>query len=227
MKVSSFVGVLALFTASCLSGCGALPYKYNCSGGGGFSNGSTGDRERAEAEVRKAEAKGMTCQTDFPADSTTQTSTATPATPVASAKTSSKIQVVEKEVKDYLVQNLGVDVAISCPQDIVPAKGKEFDCNATAAEGKFAVAVKLQDAEGNKFDLNTKGLLKLPLLEELIQKNVKEQNNVDVKVNCGGAKIKITKVGDVFTCKVKIPDGTVKDATITVKDEAGGVSWKI
>ncbi len=83
----------------------------------------------------------------------------------------------------------------------------------------------MQDNQGN-FDSNTKGLLILTKIEELLQKNIKEKAKVDVTADCGG-KVRAVKAGDTFTCKVADKKGQSKDATVTVKDEKGNINVKI
>jgi hypothetical protein len=77
-----------------------------------------------------------------------------------------------------------------------------------------------------KFNSQTRGLLILSKLEDLIQKTVKERAKVDLTADCGG-KVRPAKPGDTFTCDVKTAKGETGKAQITVKDEQGNINLKI
>jgi hypothetical protein len=79
--------------------------------------------------------------------------------------------------------------------------------------------------QGN-FDSNTKGLLILSKIEDLIKRTVKERANVDVTADCGG-KLRPAIPGDSFTCQVKDTQGETRNAQVTVKDEQGNINVKL
>ncbi len=147
--------------------------------------------------------------------------------PVASGSTDPKIKRVEDQLKEKLTQGIGADTTVTCPES---AKlGADFDCDATAEDKTFQVAI-TNSKDTGAFEFNTKGLLRLVPLEEQIQSTIKEKNKVDVTADCSegaGAKVKIVKAGETFTCKVKTPDGKTQDATVNVEDDKGNVKWKV
>ena len=65
----------------------------------------------------------------------------------------------------------------------------------------------------------------IPVVEDNIKQGIKEQNDVDVSVDCPNEVD--WKKGESFTCDVEEPDGTISKATVTMKDDDGNVSWKI
>jgi hypothetical protein len=62
-------------------------------------------------------------------------------------------------------------------------------------------------------------------VEKDIKDGVKEQNNIDVTVNCPHSVD--WKTGGQFSCDVTQPDGTKSKATVTMTSDDGKVSWKV
>jgi PBP1b-binding outer membrane lipoprotein LpoB len=62
-------------------------------------------------------------------------------------------------------------------------------------------------------------------VEKNIKDGVKQQNNLDVTVNCPDSVD--WRTGGRFTCAVTQPDGTKNTATVTMKSDDGDVSWKV
>jgi hypothetical protein len=149
----------------------------------------------------------------------------TPSTPIATPSLAAKPAPVQKteaklrqefaKTKDFTVQ------AINCPANLTFQAGKSYDCQVTSDAGIFTVVLQMTNAKGD-FRWNTKGLLLLSKLEQYIQQTVKQQGAGDVRVDCGG-KARVAKPGDAFQCKVTNAQGQTRSATVTVKDEQGGV----
>jgi PBP1b-binding outer membrane lipoprotein LpoB len=62
-------------------------------------------------------------------------------------------------------------------------------------------------------------------VEDNIKTGVKEQNDVDVDVNCPDSVD--WKTGGTFTCDVVQPDGTKSEATVKMTSDDGEVEWKV
>jgi hypothetical protein len=65
----------------------------------------------------------------------------------------------------------------------------------------------------------------IPALEKEIKSGVKEQNGIDVTVECPD-QVDWEK-GKSFECDVSDEQGTTKKATVTMKDDEGKVAWQV
>lgn len=59
-----------------------------------------------------------------------------------------RVRDVEASIRQYIGRQSGGDVRVACPEVVVGAKGKTFDCKATAGEDRATVKVTQTDAEG-------------------------------------------------------------------------------
>jgi hypothetical protein len=159
--------------------------------------------------------------------------TASPSPTTSPAATGSKTEAT-KSIETSLISILSAQspspiTAANCPNLDKIEAGKEFDCTLTVAEGTFPGTVTLKDTEGN-FGVKTKNILIMPALETQLVAKIKQDNKVDVKVDCGDSKVKLFKaVGESFECKLAQSDGKSGSATVTVTTVAGGVDakWKL
>ncbi len=62
-------------------------------------------------------------------------------------------------------------------------------------------------------------------IEDNITSGVKEQNEIDVEVDCPDSVD--WKTGDTFTCDVVEADGTKSEATVKMTSDDGDVEWKV
>ncbi len=149
-----------------------------------------------------------------------------PTTPGAVANNPKMVEQAEQALKTLYTQQIGAPVeSVNCPDNIKFQAGNAFECQATAQKVKFTIQVKMENDQG-RFDSQTKGILILPRIEELLEKTVKEKAKIDVNADCGG-KLRAAKAGETFTCEIKDNQGQSRKAEITVKDETGNINVKI
>ena len=140
------------------------------------------------------------------------------------------MDAIGKSVTTGIASQLGLDIAsVDCPKETRQAKaGDVFECTATPKEGgKLTIKVTQKDDKGNiDWELSkAEGILNLQATEAAIVKGIKEQTQADATVSCGG-KWKAAKAGDTFDCQAT--EGANKvPVTVTVKDDAGNISWKL
>lgn len=170
-------------------------------------------------------------------DTTTEEMTETTAEEGAEAE-------VPEEEKPEIVQNLqetllktlgeqlpGTELdAISCPADAAIKAGATFDCDVTAPDGEFAIAVTIEDEEGN-LTFKSKGIVSLVKLEETLAAEVLKQAQVKVSADCGSKESTLylfDAVGETFECEVtNEADGSTQPAKITINSEFGEVSFEM
>jgi hypothetical protein len=135
----------------------------------------------------------------------------------------SNVRQLEEALTTLYTQEVGVPMeSITCPDNANLSAGGTFECRATAQKVNFEVQVKIENNEG-RFNSNTRGLLVLSKIEELIQKTAQDRSGVSVTADCGG-KIRAAKTGDTFTCSVRNQQGQTTNAQVTVNDEQGTVN---
>jgi hypothetical protein len=129
---------------------------------------------------------------------------------------------LENQLKTVLTETLQTPVqAADCPIKPAAQAGDSFDCQVTAANQPFTVAVTITDANG-QFQWQTKGLLQLNKLEQFIQTQVREKGGGEVTAECGDT-IRSARVGETFDCQVTNAEGQKRSARVTVKDDKGSV----
>ncbi len=166
-------------------------------------------------------------------DSSPPTITTPQASPTAStfpsqskATNAAQMAKAEETLKTFYTQQLGVPIdSVKCPSQVSFKPGSTFECQGTAQGVKFGISVNMKNEQGG-FTTNSKGLLSLSKLEDLLKQTIKEKAGLDVTADCGG-KIRVAKPGESFTCDIKNDKGQARKATITVKDEKGNISIKI
>lgn len=133
-------------------------------------------------------------------------------------------------LKDGFASQTGLQVKeVSCPESRDIKAGDSFDCKATTPGGASAtLKVTQSDDQGNvKWELSaSEGVLDLTKLAGTIQAGLKEQTGVEAQVDCGG-KFREAEAGKSFDCKATDAGGAAHTVTITVKDKAGNVDWKL
>ena len=150
-------------------------------------------------------------------------STIPAASAVSQTSSPSNVRQVEEALTTLYTQEVGVPMeSITCPDNANLSAGGTFECRATAQKVNFEVQVKIENNEG-RFNSNTRGLLVLSKIEELIQKTAQDRSGISVTADCGG-KIRAAKTGDTFTCSVKNQQGQTTNAQVTVNDEQGTVN---
>jgi len=187
------------------------------------------------ALVSSVMAGVTSCSGNSPTTSTTPAAeTASPSSSPTATETpketnkSSNAQSVEKAITAQLFVPQGIKVSsLDCPNDIPTKEGSTFDCQATAEQGAFKVAVKMENDKGD-MHFDTKGLLLLPTLEKVIAEKAKQQSGEAVTVDCDSktSNIRIFKaIGESFQCDL-LKDGK-KAAVVTVKvtGEKGEVNF--
>lgn len=138
-----------------------------------------------------------------------------------------KVAKAEAALKSLYTEQVGLAIeSITCPEDANFKAGSIFECQAIAQGVKFGIEIQVENDEG-RFDSKVKGrLLNLSKVEDLLQKAFKDKAKLDVTADCGG-KRRVSKAGDIFTCKVTDQQGQVRKAQVTVKDEQGNFNVKI
>jgi Domain of unknown function (DUF4333) len=161
------------------------------------------------------------------------TASVSPSPAASPAATGNKTEAT-KSIEASIINALSAQIpspitAANCPNLEKLEAGKEFDCTLTVAEGTFPGTVTLKDSKGD-FAVKTKNILMMPALETLLVTQIKQENKLDVKVDCGSNKVRLFKaVGESFECKIAPPNGKSGTATVTVTTPTGGVDakWQI
>ena len=81
-------------------------------------------------------------------------------------------------------------------------------------------------SQKDSLGLEGKCCVDLAKLASTIQAGLKEQAGVEAQVDCGG-KFREAEAGKSFDCKATDAGGAAHTVTITVKDKAGNVDWKL
>lgn len=145
---------------------------------------------------------------------------------LAAPTTPANLRRVEQALQNLYRRQLGVPIeSVNCPNNANLKVGGIFDCQARAQGVNFKIRVNMTDNRG-KFNSHTRGLLILSKIEALIQKSVKEKTGANVTANCGG-KLRTARPGVTFRCQVKSPQGQIRNAQVTVKDELGNTTVKL
>jgi hypothetical protein len=162
---------------------------------------------------------------DTPTSSNSPTATTSPS--AENTTQAAKVAKAEAALKSLYTDQVGLPIeSLTCPENANFKAGSIFECQAIAQGVKFGIQIKVENNEG-RFDSNVKGrLLNLAKVEELLQKAFKDKAKLDVTADCGG-KRRVSKAGDLFTCKVTDQQGQVRNAQVTVKDEQGNFNVKI
>lgn len=137
---------------------------------------------------------------------------------------------VEKSVQEGLVRQLGLQVtSVSCPHDGRAARsGATFECTAKPATGgSLLVEVTQKDAAGDIGWRVTKsiGLFDLQAAAAAVEQGLRDQLQLELAVSCG-ERWQAGSAGDFFEC-VGEGNGVTRTIVITVKDDAGNISWKL
>ncbi|AFZ18933.1 DUF4333 domain-containing protein [Allocoleopsis franciscana] len=160
-----------------------------------------------------------------PTASSFPTATTSPST--ENITQAAKVIKAEAALKNLYTEQVGLAIeSVTCPEDANFQAGSIFECQAIAQGVKFGIEIQVENDEG-RFDSKVKGrLLNLSKVEDLLQKAFKDKAKLDVTADCGG-KRRVSKAGDIFTCKVTDKQGQVRNAQVTVKDEQGNFNVKI
>ena len=138
----------------------------------------------------------------------------------------SNVRKLEQALTELYNQQTGVPItSVSCPDNANLNMGSTFECQAKAQGIQFGIQVKIKNNEGY-FDSNSRGLLILSKVEELIQKLAQESTALNVSADCGG-KLRVAIPGETFTCQVKRQQGELSTAQVKVKDEQGNIEIKL
>ena len=137
---------------------------------------------------------------------------------------------IESSVQAGLANQLGLEVSsVTCPHDGRKARsGEIFQCEARpAVGGRFFVEVTQKDAAGNIGWKVTKsiGLFDLQAAAAAVEQGLRDQMGLELAVSCG-ERWQAGSAGDFFEC-VGEADGVTRTIVITVKDDAGNISWKL
>lgn len=171
-------------------------------------------------------------------ETTTEETTETPAAeePEKAAVPEEDKPEIVKKLQETLLTSLGEQLpgtkldAISCPADAQAKAGATFDCDVTAPDGEFAIAVTIEDDAGN-LNFKSKGIVSLVKLEETLAAEVLKQAQVKVTADCGSGESTLylfDAVGETFECEVtNEASGATQPATITINSEYGEVSFQM
>jgi len=140
----------------------------------------------------------------------------------ACSKTLDHEKIAQTIQQDVIKQGGTSLKKVTCPKNIEPKAGEEFNCIGEIETGyTFTIPVKQQDAQGNvtwKVP-NAKGLLNLASFETQIQEALTSEYGSRPIIDCGDG-YKAFKPGQTFECKVTVKPGNPKDAKDT-KASAG------
>lgn len=138
---------------------------------------------------------------------------------------------LKNELKSGLTSQLGVQIKdVTCPATREIKASDSFECKASGQAGaSLTLKVTQSDDKGNvKWELSaSEGLMDLKGLETQIVAGLKEQTGLDAKVDCGGAKYREAEPDKSFDCKATDTGGSSATVTVTMKDKAGNVNWKL
>ncbi len=137
---------------------------------------------------------------------------------------------LKTELKAGLTSQLGVTIKdVTCPEDREIKVADTFECKASSQGGaSITLKVTQNDDQGNvKWEVAaSEGLMDLKKLEAVIAGGLQEQAGVQAKVDCGGT-YREAEPGKAFDCAATDPTGSATTVTVTVKDRAGNVDWKL
>jgi hypothetical protein len=129
---------------------------------------------------------------------------------------------IEREVAAGVDDQQGVEVEVSCPDDIKAEDGGTFTCTATDSEGtEWDVDVVQQDADGNVEW--TMDVLNLGLVEDQLAPEVSAEVGTDVTIECPEVLVSSAQ-GSTLDCKATDDsgEGVIR---ITSTDGEGNVEW--
>lgn len=131
---------------------------------------------------------------------------------------------IEREVAAGVDDQQGVEVEVSCPDDIEAEDGGTFTCTATDSEGtEWDVNVVQQDADGNVEW--TMDVLNLGLVEDELAPEVSAEVGTDVTVECPEVLVS-SEQGSTVDCQATDDsgEGVIR---ITTTDGEGNVEWEL
>jgi len=199
--------LLAIGSTAVLAGCNKTP-----------TDSASPDGSSSPATSSSPGTSSSSAASSSPASSTSPAA--------SSSSNTSDVKKVEAALKNLYTEKAGVPIeSVNCPDNANIKPGGSFECKATTQGVKFDLAVKMENSEGS-FNSNTKGLIVLSKIEDLLKQTAKEKANIDLTADCGG-KVRQAKAGDTFNCKVQSKDGKTGNAKITVKDEQGNINVKL
>ena len=131
---------------------------------------------------------------------------------------------IEREVAAGVDDQQGVEVEVSCPDDIEAEDGGTFTCTATDSEGtEWDVSVVQQDADGNVEW--TMDVLNLQEVEDLLAPEVSTEVGTDVTIECPEVLVSSAQ-GSTVDCQATDDsgEGVIR---ITTTDDEGNVEWEL
>lgn len=131
---------------------------------------------------------------------------------------------IEREVAAEVDDQQGVEVEVSCPDDIEAEDGGTFTCTATDPEGtEWDVNVVQQDAEGNVEW--TMDVLDLNAVEDELAPDVSAEVGTDVTIECPEVLVSSAQ-GSTLDCQATDSqgEGVIR---ITTTDDEGNVEWEL
>lgn len=131
---------------------------------------------------------------------------------------------IEREVAAGVDDLQGVEVEVSCPDDIETEDGGTFTCTATDSEGtEEDVNVVQQDADGNvKWNMD---VLNLQVVEDELAPKVSAEVGTDVTIECPEVLVSSAQ-GSTVDCRATDSEGEGV-IRITSTDGEGNVEWEL
>ena len=121
-----------------------------------------------------------------------------------------------------------LDVAdATCPDDD-PQEGSSIECTVSidGVEAPYTVTFTTVDDNGVKFDIApAKAIVSVTKTVDAISAELEKAGYSGVDVNCGDASVVVQDPGTTFTCDLA-QGGTTSQATVTIKDLDGNISFE-
>lgn len=127
-------------------------------------------------------------------------------------------------ISEGVKEQLDVDLRVTCPDDVLLAKEREFTCE---GEGGDSETIKIKatqvDDEGN-ITWNA-AVMGTSQIEESVAADIRKERDVIVTLDCPDA-VKLA-VDHAFECGAEDPDGNKDRIEVKITDEDGSVSWQV
>jgi hypothetical protein len=114
---------------------------------------------------------------------------------------------------------------VTCPDQVEAKKGADVICTFEVGGHAGTIKMKQTDEEGSVTVSEVIGIIASSKIETAIEDKLEEQAP-SAEVDCG-PRVHAVKPGDVLTCDVKDAQNVVARATVTIKDTANNIAFKV
>jgi hypothetical protein len=134
----------------------------------------------------------------------------------------------ERTIREELERTYGTSTeAVDCPEREAK-QGDVFDCTARIEGQPLRVRVTQKDDDGNVRFEATQAVLDLQKASGEIERAIREQTGIPVRVECGPQRLLIRDPGSTFDCQATaVSGGASRRVAVTVKDIDGNVGFEL